>query len=817
MIKTYLFTAMRSLWKNKGFTALNMLGMAIGISAALVIYLLVTFDFSYEKGVPDHQRIYRVVSNFTSIDDKMYNRGVNAPLANGVAANIAGIEAAAPFRELNDLLKVTVDPNSEQRRSFRNQEKFFYANPEFFKILQYKWLLGAPENALSAPNQVVLTSKTAGIYFPNVPVDQLAGKTLHFDDSITVTISGVVADPEFNTEFRFKGFVSYSTIAGTKLQPNDWLLWDNTTSSQQLLVKLPKGANPHLIEQSITSFYRRNHPKEPNSTDDQYYTLQPLTDIHFNADYGNFDERLAHKPTLYGLLVIAGFLLLLGCINFINLTTAQSSKRAKEIGIRKTMGSSKKQLVWQFMSETLLLTLMATVLSIILAPVLLKVFADFIPPEVRFPGENAWRTFGFLAIVVLVVGFLSGIYPALVLSGYKPIQVLKNYSPSGNAHTRKATLRKTLTISQFVVAQVFIAATMLVGKQVKFTLSKDIGVRKDAIVFVRTPFARKENHNRKLFLSRVAAIPEVAMASMGGNPPNSQGMWTSTINYKDGGKNDLEINAEIKVGDTNYIRLYDLKLAAGRGLRASDTLSELLINESYAQMLGFKNPEDAVGVNMMWDDKYLPVAGVLKNFNSKSLHSGIRPLVLRNDAINQSIIHILLRPQNASGTSWATALKKVETIFKELFTEMDYRATFFDESLARAYDTEQKASKLLLWTAGLAVLISCLGLLGLVTFTTTQRTKEIGVRKVLGASVSQIVTLLSKDILVLVAVALIIAIPISWMGLHHWLQQFAYRTSISWWVFAATGGLMLLVALLTLSIQTVRAALVDPVKSLRSE
>ncbi|HVK48979.1 MAG TPA: FtsX-like permease family protein [Pseudobacter sp.] len=816
MFKTYLYTAFRSLWKNKAFTVLNILGLSIGICAALVIYLMVSWDFSFERAVPDHQRIYRVVSNFISAEDRFYNCGVNMPLVNAIPANVTGLEDAAPMRQLSDMLKVSVNPEREQQTIFKNQEGFIYTNPAFFKILPHQWLSGTPDASLGTPNQVVLTTETADKYFPGIPYEQLAGKQLYLEDTVITTISGVVKTRTDRTDFTFIGFVSYSTLTNPHMRPFDWNMWDNTTDDNQILVKLPAATAPAGIEKQVTDLFRKSFPRDVKSSDDQYYTLQPLTEVHFDGRYGNFSHRIASKPTLYGLLTIAGFLLLLGCINFINLTTAQSSTRAKEIGIRKTMGSSKKQLIVQFMGETFILTLLATILSCLLTPLALRLFADFIPPGIRFPATGDAGIWVFLGVLVIVVSFLSGLYPSLVLSGFRPIQVLKNYSPSGNAHTRRVILRKSLTVAQFVVAQVFIVATLLVSKQVNYTLNKDIGLRKDAIVFIRTPWGESNPQKRELLAAKLRAIPEIAKVSIGGHPPASRSIWTSTIIYRDGQK-DIEGSIDVKVGDSNYVNVYQVPIVAGRNVRQSDTLSELLINQTYSKMLGFNNPEDAIGKHLSWDNKLVPIAGVVHDFNQKTLHEAIRPLVIRNGGERFNTMHVLLKPQNNDGTAWKNALAKAEQEFKSVYPDLDYKTNFFDESLANAYDAEQKASRLMAWTAGLAILISCLGLLGLVTFTTVQRTKEIGVRKVLGASVTQIVTMLSKDIIALVAIALLIAIPLAWIGLHQWLQQFAYRTDISWWLFLVTGGLTILVALVTLSLQTIRAALADPVKSLRTE
>ena len=393
--------------------------------------------------------------------------------------------------------------------------------------------------------------------------------------------------------------------------------------------------------------------------------------------------------------------------------------------------------------------------------------------------------------------------------------VLKNQS-AGSGKTRNAWMRKTLTISQFVIAQVFIIGTILVSKQISYTLNADLGFKKDAIIYFHTNYYDTVPAHKDVLVEKLKAIPEIAMICLAIDPPTSNSMWTSTMKYKDG-KKELEADVQVKLGDTNYIHLFQMKLLAGANLPYSDTTKSVIINEAYANFLGFKDPHQAVGKNIEWDKKIIPIAGVVANFHQRSLHEVIKPLVITSRTKQERAINVALQPQNAAGTTWKTAISKMEKAWKEIYPEEEFDYHFLDDTIKKYYTAEQNISKLLMWATGLAIFISSLGLLGLITYITNQRTKEIGVRKVIGASITQIISLLSKDFLKLVFIAFVIAVPIAWWAGHKWLENFAYKTNISAWIFIAGGSIMFIMALAILCIRTFRAASANPVKSLRTE
>jgi ABC-type antimicrobial peptide transport system permease subunit len=817
MIKNYLLIAIRNFWKHKVFSIINMAGLAIGISAALVIFLLVNYEFGFDKFHKDSERIYRVVSFLNFPDQVINNGGVSAPVGNAVKNEVSGLEASVAFHQYNNDVKVVpvIDKRDETKSVFKDQDNIIFTTGDFFRIFQYKWLMGSPETSLSEPFQVVLTESRAKIYFPGKDILSLAGSTISYNDSITATVSGIVKDIEQSTDFTFKEFISLQTVTSTGLKNNmGWNDWGSVNSSSLLFVKLNNGVTVSQIEKQLVSL-RDKHAK-----DDYMKTvnlLQPLSDLHFSGDYDSFAAREAHKPTLYGLLAVAAFLLLLGCINFINLTTAQAAARAKEIGIRKTMGCSRAHLVFQFLGETFLLTILATLLSIIITPGILRMFSDFMPPELKFDILSQPGLIVFIVVLVLVVTFLSGFYPALVLSKYKPAQVIKNQSSSAIGKTRKALLRRSLTVSQFVIAQFFIIATILVTKQIQYAIDKEMGFRKDAIVNITSPWNSPDKSKRDVLLQKIREVPEVSMVSLGGSAPATFGYSSTTMKYNDG-KKEIETTVGVKYGDDLYFKLYNLQLLAGRYPLPNDTVvSEFVINETYAKFLGFKTPDEAIGKVIDRSEKKVPVSGVLKDFHDKSVHSAIKPLVYSNVKSNHAVYHILLKRGKDNEKGWASAIAKIEKSWKEVYPEFEFKYAYLDKTIESFYKSEQDISRLLFWAAGLAIFISCLGMLGLVIYTTTQRTKEIGVRKILGASISQIVSLLSRDFILLVILAFGIAAPLAWWVMGQWLQDFAYRTSISWWVFLLGGGIMVVTALFTLSIQTIKAAIANPVKSLRTE
>ena len=800
--------------KNKVFSLINVIGLTIGLSASFVIGLMIYYDYTFDNFHKDGDRIYRVVTDFKSPEGEFYNSGVTLALKDAIEDN-ANFETISEFYYERPI-KVE---NREKDLEFKLPKHVTFADQNYFKIFDYKFIAGDETKALNNPNEVILTEKRAQKYFPNTEASKIIGKNLVYNDSINTKITGIVKNFEGRTDFVFQEFISHPTLLQTRLRENIIRKnWNNTNSNSQLFVKLNPNADIAAIESKFKDLADEHADEEDIKYGEQrIFKLQPLSDIHFNENYGIYDWTAgrASKSLLKNLALVALFLLLLGCINFINLNTAQATQRAKEIGIRKTLGSSRRQLIGQFMGETFLLVLVSAILSLLLSKWLISIFSDFVPEGLSFELFQApIIVFGVITLLILVT-FLSGFYPAMVLSKFNTVAVLKNHLGVGD---KKVGLRKFLTVFQFTIAQVFIIATLLVGKQINYLLTKDMGFKTDAIVSVYKPIEEQSLEKIELYAKKLTSIPEIKDISLGGPPPASQSSNTTDMKRM---INDEEIYGDMQLlaGDTKFLNLFEIELLAGRVFR-NDTIRELVINEAAMKYFRFKSPEDAIGKTLLYENEYLPIVGVMGDFHQRSLKSDIVPMTLRGDWYRNmwsyfQAAHISLKSDSPENLK--NSLAKIENVYKEVYPESDIRLEFVDETVEKFYKREKKISTLLNWATGLSILISCLGLLGLVIYTTNRRVKEIGVRKVLGASLLQINTLLCKEFLILVAIAFVVASPIAWYGITNWLQDFAYKTSISFWVFLVSGCAMILFALIVISAKTLQAANANPVNSLRSE
>src|SRR5665213_1582713 len=633
MIKNYFKTAWRNIIRNKAFSIINIFGLSIGISAALAIFLIVHYEFSFDKFEKDQNQIYRVVIDAKFNGTEGHSTGIQAPLSNAVQNEVTGVELTVPLMQFQGdaTAKVSIAKKSEAAPLvFKNQHNIIFTNPQYFQLLNYKWIAGSQKTALEDPFSVVLTESRARLYFPNLSPQNIIGRQINYNGNLTTTVAGVVTDLGEQTVFNAAEFISYATIAKTSLQ-NDFMMnvWNDWMAYSQLYIKLSKNTSPERTEAQLKNLLNK-YDKDANkdAANTMAFHLQPLSDIHFNSKYPAVGGRIADKSTLYGLLAIAAFLLLLGCINFINLTTAQATQRAKEIGIRKTMGSSREQLIIQFLSETFFITLIAVIISIALAPAILKLFAGFIDPGITATLFQPYLVL-FLLVLTIVVSIASGFYPAIMLSGYKPALVLKNQAQSNSSRTRNAWLRKSLTVTQFIIAQFFIMATILVSKQIYYALHKDLGFRKEAILIINSPWKNRTATRNQVFLNKLHSMPQVEMVSVGNAPPSSGNTNSTEVTYYDG-KKEIKTEVFLKMGDENYIPLYKIKLLAGRGLQHGDSAKSVIINNTYAKILGFRNPNDAIGKTLKNFNgvKTLQVAGVVADFYQSSLHAPIKPMAI---------------------------------------------------------------------------------------------------------------------------------------------------------------------------------------------
>ncbi|MBT1712161.1 ABC transporter permease [Fulvivirgaceae bacterium PWU5] len=812
MLRNYFITALRSLRRNTVFSIIHVLSLAIGLSAALVIFLIARHEFSYDRFLPEGDRLYRVAFDNQFNGHTGHMTAVPLPLPTAVQQQIPGVELVVPVLACAGDMALRVSIPSVHTGAVTTtgtQPGIIYTTADYFTLVPFEWLAGSA-TVLRQPYTTVLTESRAKLYFPGVPFADILGREVIYNDSIQTSIAGIVKDLQKHTDFTAVEFISYKTLS-QMIQREDRRLdsWNNWSENSKAYLRLHAAHDPVTVARQITDLVTQ-HNEGANRTSNYTITarLQPLADIHFNPIYAG-GQRTASRPALYALLGVAGFLLLLGCVNFINLSTAQAARRTKEIGIRKTIGGQRGQIVRQFLLETLSITTLAMIVSLVLAPFLLRVFADFIPVSVGLFINVP--TVVYAAGLTLVVSILAGFYPALVLSGVRPAQVLRGRLGAGMTHTTR--LRKVLTVSQFMISQFFIIAAVVVSRQVDFSLHQDLGYRQEAILNFELPPGVRANQTG--FINSLQAMAGVERVSSGFIPP-AFGRSLLTQVSRPGARKDDMLSVQLRFGDANYIPLYGIQLIAGQNIREVQGMAEVAINETCARALGYAEVEHAIGQELiMVGDTHVVVVGIMKDFYQRSTHRRIDPMVLKGE--RGDYIHVALRAQQPGGTAWPETIRQIEAGFHAQYPQADFSFTFFDESIASFYQEELQTARMLTWATGLSILISCMGLLGLVIYTAEIRRKEIGIRKVLGASITSLIASLSREFVLLVLLAFILAVPIAWYATDRWLESFQYKAPVHVGMFLASGAFLLAVAMVTLSFQTIRAAHGNPVDSLRSE
>lgn len=815
MFKNYFKTTLRHLWRQRLFTALNIFGLAISISACWIIYRIVSYEFSYEKNLPNKENIYRVLTGFVFDEKEQYNGGVSKPIYQGIRQQISGIDYTVPLHGIG-LKALQVNYINGKPLMIDEPENVAATDSTYFTMLPYHWLAGNKQTAFAAPNSVVLTESRAKKYFPNQKFTDILNQTITYygyRDTVTRTVTGIVADYSTPTEFTTQEFCSLPMKAYEMAQ------WTNTNGSDKLYLQLKNGTNPARITAQIDSLSAKSRrafeqTQTINFKYKQWYELLPLKESHF-ATFLQWEDRKASKPVLYGLMGIALFLLLLACINYINMSIAALPQRAKEIGVRKTLGSSRSLLISQFLNETFITTLLAGILSFMLSELGFWLLSDIISQEIT-PFANAWQLIFFIIILAIIVTVLAGLYPGWLITKVKAVNVFRNTSLRQKGSSG-FSLQKVLIAFQFIIALVFITSAIIVGRQLQYVLKSDMGFNKDAVVLADVPwkYSGNKNYAGKQFtlLAELKNIPGVQNISLG-DAPMSNNYSSSQFDYTQDGKEPVSRQVFRKEVDTAYLRLYGMKLIAGRNIYASDTTSEYVINETAVHAFGFASPQDALGKMIGQPNKKFPIVGVVKDFHQQNFYTTIDPMAFESDKENLSSFNIKL---SNDPSQWQKTLKAIEKKWYQFYPSESFTYKFYDEAIAKMYQQEENLAKLINLATVISIFISCLGLFGIAVLTAFQRTKEIGIRKVLGASVADIVQLLSKEYVMLVIIATLIASPLVWWAMNKWLQKFAYRIVIEWWMFLLAGIVALLLALITVSFQVIKAARMNPVESLKTE
>ncbi len=820
MLQNYLSIATRNLLKHKGFSLINILGLAVGIACCLVILMFVADESGHDRFWNNGDRIHRM-----ALIRKYPDRETGYAI---IPASYAGsVKKDCP--EVEETVRVT---NVNQGATlFRYEDRLFEertvlnADSTFFKVFQIPVLKGDPEKCLAAPNSIVMTESTARRYFGEA---EAVGKTIQRLDGQqnpqALTVTAVCADLPKDVHFTFD---LLGTTSGVEFfnQPNHvsfsvytYFLLKPGADSKALEAKFP-GIVDKYAAGEIQRNFGVNYDEYRAAGNGYHYFLQPVQDIHLRSHLEYEALPTGSATMVYLFTVIAGFILLIACINFMNLATARSAERAREVGIRKTLGSERGQIAGQFLFEAILISLLAAVVGVGLAQGILPTFNQLADKQISL-GQfiSPVTVIGFLAFAVLT-GLLAGSYPAAVLSGFNPIEVLKGKFTS---HTKGVWLRNGLVVFQFAISICLIISTIVVFNQLNFISNKKLGFDKEHVVTIENAFVLQQK--TEAFKDELARLPGVV--SVGSTSEMPGGLNYFGTSFKQPGAQE-SITGRGIVADDDYVKTMGLELTAGRAFSPefNDSLS-VILNEKAARDLGFsaENLEDALGKPLVQPgaffdpegkDVTFTVAGVVKDFHFQSLHEPIVPLFVMHDKLFQGVnglISVRIEPAHFQSFEAQAA-----ALWKKFVPEQPYHQNFLDANIAALYASEQRAKRLFSLFAGLAIFIACIGLLGLAAYITQQRTKEIGIRRVLGATTGGIVGLLSKDFLKLVILSLVIASPLAWWAMDKWLEDFAYRIQIGWWVFVAAGVVAVAVAFLTVSFQSVKAAWANPVRSLRSE
>lgn len=799
MLKNYFKIAFRNLWSKKAYTLINTLGLAVGMTSGLLIFLFISYHLSTDRHHQKFDRIFRIVVDL-HLEDGSVETYPEAPLpmAKTLREGFSQVEQAASLKTLRELtVSIPTIVNGTSQR-FLELNTAAFIESEWFEIFDYQWLKGNPKTSLHEPNTVVLTETWAKKYFGN---EDPIGKVLDLNHLTKVKVTGIVADPPRTTNNDVQLFLSMKTLP--HLIPdqnlNDW--WSlNSTDRVYLTLKTPSLAAQ--VAAAFPALAQKHYGKDASVFQ---FHIQPLADVHF--DVKRMGGTLIQRSLLWSLGWIAAFLILIACLNFINLATAQSLSRVKEIGIRKTLGSTQGQVMCQFLLETTLIVVGATGLALILIFLLLPMFNQWLGLHLSFTFNTSSALFLLLLLIIIIA--LAGGYPAFTMSGLSPWQALKG--KGGLPKRGGFSLRQSMIVVQFAICQALIIGTLVVTRQIKYVEQSDLGFEKDNILVVNLPDPSPTALTA--FKNSLLQYPEIQAVSAAYRPPSASVMNGGSFKFDNRAQWEAFPIRE-RLGDADFLKTYGLKLVAGRNVAPSDTIREYVVNEALLKKLNIKDPNDILGHKI---ETYLspvaaPVVGVVRDFHLRSLHEQIEPCVISTQTARYRKVGIRIAAASPSKT-----LDHVHQIWQKVYPNEVFSYEYLDEQLAKFYETEQLTVRLASVFSTIAILIGCLGLYGLVLFMVARRTKEIGVRKVLGASVASIVKLLSFDFLKPILVAIVLATPAAWYLMNQWLADFVYHIEVDWLIPTSAGLLTVVIAFLTLSFRSTKAALSDPVEALKVE
>lgn len=795
MFRLNLKVALRNLWKNRGYTAINILGLSIGMASCILIFIFISFQFSFDKTYKNKDRIYRFVTNWKYKGYNDHSQGVPVVLGATARNELAGLDQVASI--VRDGGIITIKDNAG-KIIIKEEKRTFYAESEFFDIFDVNWVAGNP-SGLQEPNTVVISESLALIYFGSA--EKALGKNILYENETNLKVTGIFSDLPSNSSFPLNIVISYPTYPYRNNKE-----WDSVSSGMECYFLLKNGLKSGDLQQPLNDFNNR-HFNHKGISGKQTVGIQALADIHFSEQYGNYSDSSISEKEIYGLVIIGIFLILTACINFINLATAQAISRSKEVGVRKVMGSRRRQLIIQFLTETFVISLIALLAGCVLAELAIPLIENLIQVKVSFSLFDNYIIFLFMAILVLLVSLLSGFYPAVIMSGFSPALAIKNKM---SVNSGSLSLRKVLVIVQFSITVILIISTLFILKQMDYIKKKPLGFNSQAIAIVNAPADSISKMHRAGFMQRVMQISGVQEFSYCSREPLSGDM--NTTNFSFDGKKNEDFETRKTPADADYFSLFGLHFIAGKVYQKSDTINGYIVNETFLKKLGITNMQTAIGKIVEQDGKRAPVVGVVQDFNDRSLKNSISPMLFY-----QGENYYYRTAIKIDNRRIIPVMNAVERIWNDTYPNEVYKASFVEDRINNYYNTEQLMSKLLNVFAAVIIFISVIGLFGLISFIATQRTRELAIRKVLGASTTELVKMLNSTFFKMVLIANILAWPLAYLFVYKWLAGFSYRTTISIWPFLIAMGVSLFITMVTVSIRSYRAVLINAADALKYE
>ncbi|MBX2815259.1 MAG: ABC transporter permease [Saprospiraceae bacterium] len=808
MFRNNLKFAIRSLLKNRSYSLINILGLAVGIAAALMLYRMISYEYSFNKDFEEYERIGRVVryEPFSSGNDN-WGPGMPIPAMSLIEETVPGIEMSSRIREIWPNFTLPSDDPMRPAKKFGLGRGDFplMVQADFLRIFDFPWLTPMATEKMDEPNTIVLTESWARKCFDSV--EGAVGQVMMMDNIYPLTVVGVIADLPSNVDFSAPYFISYQTIEGKE----DYLFyndrWGSTSSNDQMYLMLQENASMPAVEEALSLVGKEEYSEDGEQKN--FHHFQPLSDLHYNEEIGHSGTHITSINRLKVLALIGLLILVMACFNFINLANAQATLRAKEVGVRKTLGGRRGQLAIQFMTETALTVVMALVLGIGLAhfatPLLQKV-SEVPTDQSIFQGRD---TIYFLVGTAVLVSLLAGLYPSLALASFKPVEALKNKLQS--SIVAATSVRKALVVLQFVIAQALIIGIIIALVQLNYIRKQDLGFQDDLVFTFGFNSDSSTIARQSALKQSLLQLPEVESVSLNSDQPFSGSTWMSNFRFHDRPE-DEEYGITLKFCDEDYQDTYQIKMIAGRWLNPSDTMREAVVNKMLIGKLGYASADDILGKTINTGGRKLEIVGITEDFHAHSFRDAHLPLLMSTRKVFYWDAGVRIRPDKVG-----TAVASIQNVYDRILPEQIFDGRFLEENIAMFYEDDQRLASAC-WGFGLlAIFICCLGLFGLAAHTAARRRKEIGVRKVLGARVTSLVTLLSRDFILLVILAFVVAAPLAWYFMSAWLDDFVFRVEMPWWAYALACFVTVLIAMMTVGFQTLRAAVANPINSLRSE